>query len=102
MWSSYTLVDQHEHLKKQVLSSLAALWLRNINIRGGVEDTRLKAKDTKKFRGQGQGQTLSRSRPKTKDTDASVSPKNKKKVLKLFFRRSQKKVFKIFFQAIST
>ena len=34
-------------------------------IRGGVEDTRLEAKDTKKIRGQGQpfrGQTLSRPR----------------------------------------
>ena len=36
-----------------------------LTIRGGVEDTRLKAKDTKKIRGQGQpfrGQTLSRPR----------------------------------------
>ena len=38
-----------------------------VNTRGGVEDTRLEAKDTKKIRGQGQGQpfrgqTLSRPR----------------------------------------
>ena len=53
--------------------------------RGGVEDTRLEAKDTKKIRGQGQpfrGQNLSRPR-----TQAQA-----------FFK---KKVFKNFFQAIS-
>ena len=32
---------------------------------GGVEDTKLEAKDTKKFRGQGQGQTHSRPRTQT-------------------------------------
>ena len=53
--------------------------------RGGVEDTRLEAKDTKKFRGQ--GQTL--PRPRTKDTDVSVL--KKKRSSKIFFRRSQKK-----------
>ena len=57
-----------------------------IQIRGGVEDTRLeaKAKDTKNFRGQGQGQTLSRPRPRTKNTDASVLQK-KKKSFQIFF-----------------
>ena len=66
--------------------------------RGGVEDTRIKAKvkETKKFRGQGQGQTLSRPRPRTKDTDASVL--QKKRSSKIFFRRSlleetKKKIF---------
>ena len=62
-------------------------------IKGGVEDTRLKAKakKTKQFRGQGQEQTL--SRPRTKDTDASVF-QNKKKVLEIFFQAiSKKKVF---------
>ena len=84
----------------------------DLNVRGGVEETRLeaKAKNTKKFRGQGQGQTLSRPRPRTKDTDASVLKKKslqkffsgdfKKKVFKIFFQT--KKVFKIFLQAIST
>ena len=62
-------------------------------IRGRVEDTRLEAKDTKKIRGQ--GQTLSRPRPRTKDTDASVL--QKKKVLKIFFWRSQKKGLQKFF-----
>ena len=51
--------------------------------RGGVEDTRLEAKDTKKFRGQ--GQTL--SRPRTKDTDESVSPP-KKRSSKFFFTKN--------------
>ena len=66
-----------------------------IAIRGGVEDTRLEAKDTKKIRGQGQGQPFrgqNLSRPRTgmleaKDTGASVLQK--------------KKVFKNFYQAIS-
>ena len=54
--------------------------------RGGVEDTRLKAKDTKKF--QGQGQTLSRPRTQTQEF-------SKKKVFKNFFQAiSKKKVFK--------
>ena len=44
--------------------------------RGGVKNTRLEAKDTKKFRGQCQEQTL--LRPRTKDTGASVLKKNKK------------------------
>ena len=52
--------------------------------RGGVENTRLEAKDIKKFRGQ--GQTLLRPRPRTKDTDASVL--QKKGLQKIFFRRS--------------
>ena len=64
--------------------------------RGGVEDTRLEAKDTKKIQGQGQpfrGQTLSRPRTgmlEAKDTAASVLQKNFKKM-----------VFKKVFQAIS-
>ena len=66
--------------------------------RGGVEDTRLeaKAKDTKKIRGQGQsfrGQTLSRPRTgmleaKAKDQGHSRKRSPKKKVFKIFFRRS--------------
>ena len=76
--------------------------------RGAVEDIRLeakiKAKDTKKIRGQkakdspsenrpfrGQGQEWSRPRPRTKGYRRYCSPKKKKK-----------KVFKIFFQAISS
>ena len=54
--------------------------------RGGVEDTRLEAKDIKKFRGQG---------PRTQTLVFS-----KTKVLKIFFQA--KKVFKNFFHAIST
>ena len=50
--------------------------------RGGVEDTRLEAKDTKKFRGQGQAL----SRPRTK---ANCSPK--KKGLQKFFSGDFKK-----------
>ena len=92
-----------------------------LDIRGGVEDTRLeaKAKDTKKIRGQGQGQpfrgqTLSRPRTgmleaKAKDQGHKAQVLSKKKKKKRssqkFFRRSQKKKKKVFtkiFQAIST
>ena len=70
---------------------------RLLTFRGGVEDTRLevKAKDTKKIRGQGQGQpfrgqTLSRLRTgmlKAKDQGRKrkCSPR-KKKVFKFFFQ----------------
>ena len=94
-----------------------------VNIRGGVEDTRLeaKAKDTKKIRGQGQGQgqpfrgqTLSRPRTgmleaKAKDQGHKaqvLSKKKKKKGLHKNFsgvlQKKKKKVFTKIFQAIST
>ena len=88
----------------------------NINIRGGVEDTRLEAKpkDTKKIRGQGQpfrGQTLSRPRTgmleaKAKDQGHKaqvLSKKKKKKGLHKNFSGDlqKKKVFTKIFQAIS-
>ena len=59
--------------------------LPNFVTRVGVEDTRLEAKNTKKFRGQGQGQTLSRPRTKTQ-----VFSK-KKNVFKNFFHAISKK-----------
>ena len=82
-----------------------------LNSRGGVEDTRLEAKDTKKIRGQGslsedrhsrgQGQECSRPRPRTKDTSASALQKKKKRSLQKFFKRSpQKNVFQKIFQAL--
>ena len=81
-----------KHLNKSVVSSHIFMLL----IRGGVEDPRLeiKAKDTKKIRGQGQpfrGQTL--SRPKTGMLEAKAkdlghrrkcSPKRKKGLQKSF------------------
>ena len=96
-----------------------------IIVRGGVEDTRLeakvKAKDTKKIRGQGQGQgqpfrgqTLSRPRTgmleaKAKDQGHKaqvLSKKKKKKGLHKNFsgdlQKKKKKVFTKIFQAIST
>ena len=90
-------------------------------VRGGVEDTRLEAKDTKKIRGQGQGQpfrgqTLSRPRTgmleaKAKDQGHKaqvLSKKKKKKVFTKIFqaiskkKKKKKKVFAKIFQAIST
>ena len=77
-----------------------------IKTRCGVEDTRLKAKDTKKIPGQGQpfrGQTL--SRPRTKDTSASALQK-KKGFHKNFSgdfpkKKRKKRSSQKFFQAIS-
>ena len=78
--------------------------------RGGVEDTRLEAKDTKKSEAKdslsedrhsrGQGQEC--SRPRTKDTKRKRSPKKKKKVFTKIFqaisknekKRSSQKFFK--------
>ena len=84
-------------------------------IRDGVEDTRLEAKDTKKFRGQGQGQpfrgqTLSRPRTgmleaKAKDQGHKAQVLSKKKVFTKIFQaisKKKKKVFTKIFQAIST
>ena len=83
--------------------------------RGGVEDTRLEAKDTKKIRGQGQGQpfrgqTLSRPRTgmleaKAKDQGHKAQVLSKKKKKKRssqkFFKRSPlKNVFQKIFQAL--
>ena len=84
---------------KPTITGFTAAMPRGHTIRGGVEDTRLEAKDTKKFRGQGQGQpfrgqTLSRPRTgmlETKDTSASAPPPPKKRSPQKFFRRSPKK-----------
>ena len=84
---------------------------REMIIRGGVEDTRLEAKDTKKIRGQGQGQpfrgqTLSRPRTgmleaKAKDTKRKCSPKKKKRSSQKFFKRSPRKnAFQKIFQPL--
>ena len=85
-----------ESLVWTMLSVVKAKQISYLLTRGGVKDTRLeaKAKDTKKFRGQGQGQTLSRQGqgPRTQ-----VQVFSKKKVFKIFFRRSQKKGLQNFF-----
>ena len=73
------------------ITSLVKEKIHHPNTRGGVEDTRLQAKDTKKIRGQGQeqpfrGQNLSRPRTgmlEAKDTGASVLQK-KKTLQKIF------------------
>ena len=73
--------------------------------RGGVEDTRLEAKDTKKIRGQGQGQgqpfrgqTL--SRPRTGMLEAKAKDQGHKAQV-LSKKKKKKKVFTKIFQAIS-
>ena len=72
--------------------------------RGGVEDTRLKAKDTKKIRDQGQGQPFrgqNLSRPRTgmlEAKDRNARGQGPRTQLQEF---SKKKVLKKVFQAIS-
>ena len=76
--------------------------------RGGVEDTRLEAKDTKKIRGQGQGprtQSASALQKKKKKRSSQKffrrSPKKKKRSSQKFFKRSPLKiVFQKIFQAL--
>ena len=82
---------------------------RGVRSRGGVEDTKLEAKDTKKIRGQGQGQPFrgkTLSRPRTGMLEATdqghkrkCSPK-KNKVFKNFFQAlsSKKRLLKFFFR----
>ena len=80
--------------------------------RGGVEDTTLEAKDTKKIRGQGQGQpfrgqTLSRPRTgmietKAKDQGHKRKCSPKKNLHINFSGDLKKKGFTKIFQAIST
>ena len=59
-------------------------------IRGGVEDTRLEAKDTKKIRGQDQGQNL--SRPRTGMLEAKAKDRGHRRK-----RSSKKKGFQKYF-----
>ena len=78
--------------------------------RGGVEDTRLEAKDIQKIRGQGQlfrGQTLLRPRTgmleaKAKDQGHKRKCSPKKKVFKKFFQAISKKILQKFFLALSS
>ena len=81
------------------LNTSFVLYATSVTItgRGGFEDTRLEAKDTKKIRGQGQpfrGQTL--SRPRTGMLEAKDQGHKRK------CSQKKKKVFTKIFQAIST
>ena len=82
---------QTKHAKVQYCGNKMVEKALGVKLRGGVEDTRLEAKDTKKFRGQRQpfrGLTLSRPRTgmlEAKDTGAKVF---QKKGLKNFFQPS--------------
>ena len=102
------------------MPSIKNLWIKveigkskkaiDVFTRGGVEDTRLEAKDTKKIRGQGQGQpfrgpTLSRPRTgmlKAKDQGHKRKCSPKKKGLHKNFssdlheKTFSKKIFKRF------
>ena len=74
------------------------IWLKRTRDRGGVEGTRLEAKDTKTIRGQRQpfrGQTLSRARTQTQ---VFSKKNNNNKVFKHFFTRLKKRSSKFFFR----
>ena len=63
--------------------------------RGGVEDTRLEAKDTKKIRGQGQGTAFPRTEPlEAKDRNARGQGQGSRTQTQVF---SQKKRLQKFF-----
>ena len=65
-------------------------------VRGGVEDTRLEAKDTKKIRGQGQGQPFrgqTLSRPRTGMLEAKAKDQGHKRKCSPKKRSSQKFFF---------
>ena len=73
---------------------------RGVETRGGVEDTRLEAKDTKKIRGLGQGQPFrgqTLSRPRTGMLEAKAKDQGHKRKCS----PKKKKVFTKVFQAIS-
>ena len=94
-----------KHFEMLSFQNHYSLLLKNHNIRGGVEDTKLeaKAKDTKKSEAKakdslsedrhsrGQGQECSRPRPRTKDTKRKCSPKKKKRSSQKFFSKKKKK-----------
>ena len=91
-----------ESIGEMSVSALSNLYVVHINIRGGVEDTRLEAKAKNSLsedrHSRGQGQEC--SRPRTKDTSASALHK-KKGLHKNFSGDLQKKKKKKIF-AIST
>ena len=73
---------------------MTSLQNNSMKTRGGVEDTRLKAKDTKNFEAEAKNRPSRGQEPRTQTQVFS-----KKKVFKIFFQAISKKVFKIFFQA---
>ena len=104
------------HIATNSKTPLRLSYYKATTSRGGVEDTRLEAKATKKIRGQGQGQgqpfrgqTLSRPRTgmleaKAKDQGHKaqvLSKKKKKRSSQKFFKRSPlKNVFQKIFQPL--
>ena len=94
----YKNFPENEKSKKQISQKFSVREETLVcSSRGGVEDTRLEAKDTKKIQGQGQpfrGQTLSRPRTgmlEAKDQGHRCKCSPKKEIFKHFFRRSPKK-----------
>ena len=106
-WTSSRLTIRFLNLKRpqlnrvvQVLTGHRNLQRHKKTTRGGVEDTRLEAKDTKKIRGQGQGQPFrgqTLSRPRTGMLEAKAKDQGHKRKCS----PKKKKVFTNIFQAIS-
>ena len=110
--ASRLLLLYHYHSISQSIPGKVRM---NIINKGGVEDTRLEVKATKKTQGQGQGQPFrdrhsrghgqecSRPKPRTKRKCSPKKKKKKKGLHKSFFWQSPKKrSSQTFFQAIST
>ena len=106
IWSNRTQCHHQLAISTIFLLASKLCCLGTTTIRGGVEDTRLEAKDTEKNRGQGQpfrGQTLSRPRTgmlEAKDTSASALQNHKNFLGDL--KKKKKKVFTKIFLAVST
>ena len=90
-------MEVYKHTPLEVSSSSNQNSAGRPPIRGGLEDTRLKAKDTKK--NPRPRTAFPRTYPfKAKDRNARSQGQGPRKQLQVFYK---KKVFKIFFQAIS-
>ena len=95
----YVPVHTMETLAKKFSAPPVELLNLDLICRGGVENTRLKAKDTKKIRGQGQGQTLLRPRTgmleaKDQGHKHKCSPEKKKRSSQKFFKHFESNLYK--------
>ena len=86
------IINSHYLLNSHCLINSDKKRTANVGTRGGVENTRLVAKDTKKIRGKGQGQPFrgqTLSRPRTGMLEAKAKDQGHSKI-----KRSSKKFFR--------
>ena len=89
IWSNRTQCHHQLAISTIFLLASKLCCLGTTTIRGGVEDTRLEAKDTKQIRGQGQGQpfqgqTLSRPRTGMPEAKPRTQAQVLSKITKIF------------------